>query len=157
MSLVDPTGYLLTTIRDAAGVAALTARVRVDEPMGRTVNSASVETDAGDARGPGKWVRFIVISRLARSREKRLPIQEARYVARCYGQGGNPWQDADALAGAVSDAIHNTGPMRNAAGVVLFQLFDDGGEGPTADPMTHQPHSDVIVSVIAGTQVAPIA
>jgi hypothetical protein len=153
MTLVDPTGFLLTTIRDNASVAALTTRVRVYEPMGRTVNSAGVETDAGDARGPGKWVRFVVIRRLGRTRLPHAPVQGVRYVALCYGQGGNPAQDADALAAAVSDAIHNAGHRISSGGVSVFGSYDDGGEGPTKDPDTGQPHSDVVIALGALTSL----
>lgn len=141
MTLVDPTGYLLTTIRDNPAVAALTTRVRAGEPA------------SGDALG-APYQRFIVLVQLGRQRERRVPTQEVRYVARAYGL---THQDATALAGAVSDAVHGIGPVRNASGVVMFQAFDDGGEGSTADPGTGQPHSDVVISVVAGTQVAPIA
>lgn len=151
MTLVDPTGFLLTTIRDNAGVAALTTRVRINEPMGRTVNTFGAEIDAGDARGPGEYVRFIVLVRLVRQRLKHAPIQDARYVARCYGQGGNPWQDADNLAGAVSDAIHNLGHRISSGGVSVFGVYDDGGEGVAKDPDTGQPHSDVVIALGALT------
>jgi hypothetical protein len=153
VSPVDPTGYLLTTIRDAAGVAALTTRVRVNEPMGRTVNAAGAETDAGDARGSGEYVRFIVLARLGRSRLRHVPVQEVRYVARCYGQGGNPYQDADALASAVSDAIHNLGHRISSGGVSVFGVYDEGGEGATKDPDTGQPHSDVVIALGALTSL----
>jgi len=140
VTLVDPTGFLLTTIRDNATVAALVSgRVRGGEPA------------PGDALGP-PYQRFIVLSGLHPQREKRVPIAEVRYVAKCYGL---THQDATALAGAVSDAVHGIGPLHNAAGVVLFKAFDDGGEGATKDPDTKQPMAAVVISVIAGT--APMA
>jgi hypothetical protein len=151
MSLADPTGFLLTTIRDFPAVAALTTRVRCPEPMGQTSNAAGVVTDAGDARGPGKYVRFVVLTRLGRTRLPRAPIQEVRYITKCYGQGGNPAQDADTLAAAVSDSIHAAGHRINGAGVSIFGSFDDGGEGAVKDPDTDQPHSDIVISVGAST------
>lgn len=153
MTLADPTGYLLTTIRDNPAVAALTTRVRVGEPMGKTVNAAGTVTDEGDARGPGKYVRFIVLVRLGRSRLPHAPVQEVRYVARCYGQGGNPWQDADNLAAAVSDAVHNLGHRISGGGVSVFGAYDDGGEGPTKDPDTGQPMSMVVIALGALTSL----
>jgi hypothetical protein len=154
--LVDPTGFLLTTIRDDAGVAALTSRVRMNEPMPRQVTPAGVETDAGDARGPGKYVRFVVLARLARIRLRRAPVQGVRYVARCYGQGGNPWQDADNLAAAVSNAVHDLGHRISAGGVSVFGAYDDGGEGPVKDPDTGQPHSDIVIELGASTSLVPV-
>lgn len=137
--MIDPTGFLLTTIRDFPAVAALTTRVRGGEPA------------PGDALGAGSYQRFIVLSQLGSQREKRVPVQEVRYVAKCYGQGGNPSQDATALAGAVSDAIHNRKPRANAAGVFIWASFDDGGEGATKDPDTGQPMVSVVISVTAAT------
>ena len=153
MTLADPTGRLLLDIRGDASVAALTTRVRCPEPMGRTVNAAGVETDAGDARGPGKYVRFIVLTKLARTRLKRAPVQEVRYVAKCYGLTG---QDADALAAAVSDAVHARGHRISPAGVSIFGSFDDGDGGSTNDPDTHQPMTPVFVTVGALTEALPI-
>ncbi len=137
--MVDPTGFVLTTIRDFPAVAALTTRVRGGEAL------------PGDALGPGSWQRFVVLAQIGRQREKRVPVQEVRYVARCYGQGVNPTQDAATLAGAVSDAIHNRKPRANAAGVLIWASFDDGGEAATKDPDTGQPMVPVIVSVTAAT------
>lgn len=150
-ALVDPTGLLLTTIRDNAGVAALTTRVRCPDPVGLQVTAAGVVLDEGDARGPGHWIRYVVLRRLGRSRLKRVPIQEVRYIALCYGAGGNPAQDADALAAAVSGAIHASGRLASAGGVVIFGTFDEGDAGPEEDPDTGQPHTDVIISVGAST------
>lgn len=143
MTLVDPTGYLLTTIRDNAGVAALTDRVRIGRPQ------------PGDGLTVGQWRRFIVLVRLGRTRLPHAPVQEVRYVAQCYGQGGNPEQDADQLAGAVSDAIHNAGHRISSGGVSVFGSYEDGGEGPTYDPVTGQPHSDVVIALGALTSLVP--
>ena len=153
MTLADPTGRLLLDIRGDASVAALTTRVRCPEPMGRTVNAAGVETDAGDARGPGKYVRFVVLVKLARTRLPRAPIQEVRYVARCYGLTA---QDADTLAGAVSDAVHARGHRITPAGVSIFGSFDDGDGGSSKDPDTGQAMTPVFITVGALTEALPI-
>lgn len=134
--MVDPTGFLLTTIRDFPAVAALTTRVRGGEPA------------PGDALGSGLYQRFIVLSQLGRLREKRVPVQEVRYAAKCYGV---TYQDAVALAGAVSDAIHNRKPRANASGVLIWASFDDGGGDATKDPDTGQPMVPVIISITAAT------
>jgi len=154
--MADPTGRILTEIRDAPAVAALCDRVRCPEPMGRQVNAAGVETDPGDARGPGKYVRFIVLVRLARSRLHQVPVQEVRYLARCYGLTA---QDADQLAGAVRMALNDAGHRRTPAGVSIFSSFDEGDGGSVTDPDTGQPMTGVIVSVGASTsliEAAPI-
>lgn len=136
--MTDPLGRILTEIRDDATVAALTTRIRGGEPA------------PGDAKGPGSWQRFVVLVRLGVSRERRIPVQEVRIAARCYGL---TYQDAAALAGAVSDAIHAAGPRISPSGVGIWLSFDDGGGGATADPDTGQPYETVVISVIAATQV----
>lgn len=140
--MIDPTGFLLTSIRDFPAVAALTTRIRGGEPA------------AGDALGAGSYQRFVVLARLGGVRDKRAPVQEVRIVARCYG---STFADAAVLAGAVSDAIHNIGPRRNAAGVLIYRSYDDVGLGAEKDPDTGQPHEDLIVEVFAATQVVPIS
>jgi hypothetical protein len=136
--VIDPLGYLLTSIRDDTGVATITTRIRGGEPA------------PGDALGPGAWQPFVVLVRLGYAREKRLPMQEVRIAARCYGA---TYQQAAALAGAVSDALHALGPRISTAGVGIWLSFDDGGGGADADPDTGQPNETVIFSVIATTQV----
>lgn len=145
MSLVDPTGRILTEIRDDAAVIAFPCtRVRPGEPAGKTA------TDPGDARGPGQYVRFIVLSRLGHARLKRAAIQEVRLLAKCYGLTK---QDAAALAGVVSDAIHAKGHRISAGGVAIFGSFDDGGSGADTDPVTSQPHEDIVIQVNASTEL----
>lgn len=136
--MIDPLGRILTEIRDDATVAAITTRIRGGEPA------------PGDALGPGSYQPFVVLSRLSIQREKRLPMQEVRILAACYGA---TFQQAAALAGAVSDAINAAGPRISPAGVGIWASFDDGGEGATRDPDTDQPREDVIFSVTATTQV----
>jgi hypothetical protein len=152
MSLVDPTGLMLTTIRDNAAVAALTTRVRGARPMPKEYNAAGVLTDPGDARGPGKYVRFVVLVRLGAQRLRHAPVQEVRLAARCYGLNE---QDAAVLAGTVSDAIHNGGHRTSASGVVVFGSYDDGGDGAAKDPDTSQPYETVVIQVGALTSLLP--
>jgi hypothetical protein len=109
-------------------------------------------TDPGDARGPGAYVPFVVLVNLGHSRLKHVPIQEVRIAARCYAATA---QLADALAGAVSDAIHDAGYRTSGSGQVIFTSFDDGGEGATTDPDTKQPVSTVVISVGALTETIP--
>jgi hypothetical protein len=133
-------GKILTEIRDDATVAALTTRVRGGEPA------------PGDALGAGHYQRFVVLTRLGQSRLKRAPMQEVRLLAKCYGAS---YQDAAALAGAVSDAIHAKGHRISSSGVAIFGSFDDGGEGASADPDTQQPYEAVVIQVNALTSLAP--
>jgi hypothetical protein len=135
----DPTGSLLVTIRDFPAVAALTSgRVRGGEP------------GPGDALGAGHYQAFVVLSRLGSLRLPHAPIQGVRLVARCYGVTA---QGAAALAGAVSDAIHDRGHRINGSGVAIFSSFDDGGLGADRDPDTSQPLESILIQVGASTEL----
>ena len=145
MTLVDPIGLIVTEIRDDATVAALTeGRVRGFEPAPKT------KSYEGDAQGTGKYKRHVVIVTLGRRREKRLPVQEVRAAARCYGIDG---KDAARVGGAVSDAIHNAGPRISPGGVGVWNSWDDGGEGVLTDPDTAQPYETVVIQVNAADRV----
>jgi len=146
VSLVDPTGYLLTTIRDDAAVAALTDRVRGGGPQG------------GDALPVGQWRRFVIVVRLGRTRLPHAPVQGVRLAARCYGQGKDVQSasvDAAALAGAVADAVHDKGHRISSGGVSVLGSFDDGGSGTLTDPDTGQPYEVVFIDVGALTSLVP--
>ena len=134
--MIDPLGKLLTEIRDFPAVAALTSRVR------------GGEFAPGDAAVPFK--RVVVLVRLGTTRAKRAPVQEVRIGLRCYG---STYQDAAALYGAVSDAVHNVGPRIGATGVLIHRSFDDIGMGADKDPDTGQPHEDGVIQLFAATQV----
>lgn len=138
MTLFDPLGRVLTEIRDDPTVAAMTTRVRGGEPA------------AGDAKGPGAYQRFVVLTLLGRSRLKRAPLQEVRLLAKCYG--GNH-QDATVLAGAVSESLHARGHRITGAGGVIFDTFDDGDEGSSTDPDTGQPYVAIVIQVNALTSL----
>lgn len=143
MTLADPTGRLLTEIRDDATVASLTSgRVRGGEPA------------PGDALGAGEYQAFVVLVRLARTRLRRAPIQEVRYVARCYAA---THQGAAALAGAVSEAVHARGHRITPAGLSILGSFDDGDGGSTKDPDTGQPMVPLLLTVGALTETLPMA
>ena len=133
---VDPLGRILTEIRDDAAVAAITTRIRGGEPA------------PGDALGPGSWQPFVVLARLGVLRQPRLPVQEVRIGARCYGR---TYQEAAALAGAVSDAVHAAGPRISPSGVGIYTSLDDSGGGATADPDTGQPLESLVIAVTATT------
>ena len=134
--MIDPLGTLLTEIRDDPAVAALTTRVRGGEPA------------PGDSAVP--FGRFVVLVRLGTQRDKHAPVQAVRIAVRCYG---STYQDAAALYGAVSDAIHNVGPRIGATGALIYRSFDDIGTGAEKDPDTGQPHEDGVIQLFAATGV----
>lgn len=143
--MIDPLGELITEIKANPGVAALTTRIRGGEPRG------AVGTDPGDARGPGDYVRFIVLVRLGVARAKgRVPVQDVRIGFRAYGT--TP-QDATALYGALSDAVHNVGPRVGATGTAIYRSYDDVGGTANRDPGTQQPFEDGVIELWAATKV----
>jgi hypothetical protein len=141
--MIDPTGLLITGVRDTPAVGALVAkRVRAGE------------ADPGDARGPKEYQRFVVFARTGYTRIRRAPVQDIRLVARCYGL---TYQDATALAAVVSDSLHEIGPRLATNGIGIYGSFDDGGLGAELDPDTKQPHEDFLVRIVAPTvRVMPI-
>lgn len=149
MSLADPTGRLVTEIRDDAAVIAYPCtRVRGGNPWPEQRNAQGVVTMTADSLGPGKYNRFVLVRRLGRSRGKRIPTQEVRYVVKVYGLTE---QDVAALAGVVSDSFHDKGHRISSGGISIFGSFDDGDNGVDFDPATQQPFIDLICQLNAST------
>jgi hypothetical protein len=138
--MTDPLVALLTTIREDPGVTSLTTRIRGGEPA------------PGDATVP--FARFVVLVRLGTARNRNTPVQRVRIAARCYG---TTHADAAALYGAVSAAVHAAGPRISPTGIAVFNSWDHAGLGAERDPDTGQPHEDLIIEVIAGTQYTCIS
>jgi hypothetical protein len=132
--MIDCLGFVLTTIRDDPGVAALTTRIRGGEPA------------PGDSTVP--FQRFVVLVRLGGVRLHNAPVQTVRIAIRCYG---STYQDAAALYGAVSDAVHNVGPLLSGSGVGIWRMFDDMDSGADKDPVTGQPVEQGVIEVTAST------
>jgi hypothetical protein len=145
--VLDPFGKVLTEIRDAPAVAALTDRVRGGEAA-PDANRSGVPTP-GDIRQPRSWVRFVVLSRLGVLRWRQVPVQTLRIGARCYGTS---FEDATRLYGAVSDAIHEIGPRLASSGLGIFVTADETGGASGKDPDNGQPYESMVISVIATTQ-----
>jgi len=147
----DPLGKLLTEIRSDAGVIAIAganpssspARVRGFEPAPRT------DSYDGDAHGPGEYRAFVVLVNLGGQRWYRVPIQQPRFVARCYGR--NPAEAAQ-LAAAVSDSIHYIGPRVATNGLGIYASFEDSGGEQDRDPDTDQPFVTIFIDILATTQ-----
>lgn len=129
----DPTGSLVDELRDV-GLAS-----------GRV---AAGESKAGWSRGPNQYQRFVVLVRLGTVRVTRTPLQVVRYAARCYGV---TWQDATALYGELSDALHLVGPRVGPTGVGLYLTRDDGGGTAEYDPDTKQPYEIGVIELFATT------
>ena len=139
--MIDPTGTLILELR-AANIAS--KRVRGGQPAPQT---AGYE---GDALGPGKYKRFVVLTNLGHDRLHRTPVAFHRIGVRAYGA---TYEDAAALYGEISDAIDNAGPRLSTAGVAIYQSLDVSGGNAERDPDTNQPYVAGVIELIAGTQV----
>lgn len=147
--MIDPMGKLVIEIRSNPAVAALTTRVRAVEPVGGADPDWATEIDPATKVNRFKY-RFVVLIRLGAIRHKRAGMQWVRIGVRCYGK--DP-RDAAALYGAVSDAVHNIGPRRNASGVLIFRSFDDVGGEAGKDPDTGQPYEAGVIAVAAADRL----
>lgn len=98
------------------------------------------EPAPGDALGPGKYQRFIVVNWLAGMPRHRTPIRMVVLGVRSYGV--TP-PDAEALGMAVEAVFHDKGARQTAGAGVWFSLVT--ASGPDTDPDTRQPlwHSTV--------------
>jgi hypothetical protein len=147
--VLDATPKVIVDLRSDSAVAALVGtdahgiiRVRGFEPQGYPDATESDEQPAGSFRN------FVVVVTLATPRDKRLPIQRPRFAIRCYGS--NP-QQAMALYGACSDAIHQTGARVYPNRLGVWDSFDDTGATQEKDPDTEQPYVTFVAEYAATT------
>ena len=148
---MDTLGKLVLEVRDDDGVAAIAhGRVRGFEAAPGTVHPDTGAVIAqGDARGPGEYVAFVVMSLLDDPRVgPRIPAHRARIVAKCYGRTR---AEAASLRWAVSAALHLVGPRVKTNGLGIYQTLDDGAGRQESDPDTGQPYEQVIFSALATT------
>jgi hypothetical protein len=144
----DPLGKVLLEVRSDSGVTAIAganptaspARVRGFEP-------APSDIGAGNSTSPYK--AFVVLVNLGARRERRVPVQRPRILARCYGR--TPAEAAQ-LAAAVSDAVHFKGPRVASNDLGIYASFDDTSGEQDRDPDTLQPYVTVFMDVVATTQ-----
>jgi hypothetical protein len=124
-------GAVITELRDDADVAALVGtRVRANRPKGADTY------DAGDARGAGQFVAFVVVSTTSAFPSRRVPLAFTEYIVRCYG--ATP-KDAREVWGAVCKAMHDVGPRLKSSGLGIYRSAIVGGGSDDEDPDTHQP------------------
>lgn len=136
----DPTGKLLTEIRDDAAVAAITTRIRAGE------------------YAQGDVPPFVIIRRFPITPFRRawfVPVAHFQYLIQCYAT--TP-QQASQLAGAVADAVQNAQPRLNASGVGIYNSYWTIAGQAQTDPDTNWPFETVTATVNAATvSVSPAA
>lgn len=134
---LDPFGKVLLELRDDLAVALITDRIRGHEP------------GPDDAKGPGEYVAFVVLSDLGGIRARRgLPLQYPRINVRCYA---DTYTNAKALYLACQDALHDTGERVHANGLGIYQSHDETGGTEGLDPRTKQPYIEGVFELIATT------
>ncbi|HET7664603.1 MAG TPA: hypothetical protein VFK56_00660 [Mycobacterium sp.] len=130
--MVDPLGFLLTSIRDDPTVAAITTRIRGEEP-------------AQSDEPPLVLIRTFPITR-----DRRLPIGRYQYLIQTYGTS---YKQAAQLRSAVSDTVQDLEPRVSASGVGIYQSFTETEGQAQLDPDTQWPFHTLIVVVWAATTV----
>lgn len=133
----DPMGTLILEARADTDVTALVStRVRGFEPA------------EGDAKGPGQYQAFVVLSALDVPMNPQLPITDATYGIAAYG--ATP-QNAWAVWGALVKAFHAVGPRVGSSGIGIYRSWATGGQ-QDKDPDTGQPLVRGVLRLIATAQ-----
>jgi hypothetical protein len=149
--MLDPIGSLIAELRADVDVATIVGmdlagrvRVRGHEPVGELDQSGGHYL--GDARGPGSYQAFVVLSALSEPMNPRLPIFRGLYGVSCYGA---THQGARELWGACVKAMHYVGVRTKTNGLGIYiSVAEDGGEEDN-DPDTHQPLVRGTIRIIA--------
>lgn len=145
--MIDPTGFLMTGIRDDAAVAAISNRIRADGQPGPDDSAWTIDATTKKKRFKN---RFVVIAKQPGFRLPRNAVQTIRYVMRVYGL--TP-QDATHFYGVVSDAAHNLNPRVNGSGIGIWNSRVIEDNGALVDPDTGQPYEEGVIELLAPTQV----
>lgn len=134
---LDPFGKALIDVRDDSGVSAITDRIRGHEP------------GPEDAKGPGEYLPFVVLTDLPAIRARRgLPIQTVSINLRAYA---DTYTNAKALYLACADALHDVGPRVHANGLGFYSSHEVSGASEGFDPRTSQPYYEGVFELIAST------
>ena len=104
-------------------------RIRAVEPLG------TVGTTQGDARGPGAYIPFVVVSVLDSAVVTREPIRENVLSLRCYA---STFAAAEVLWLACEGVFLNRGQRAAASGLGIW-FSRPRSIGPDKDPSTSQP------------------
>jgi hypothetical protein len=141
----DPIGKVVIELRDDAGVMAIVGANPTDA-RGRV---RGAEAGPDDVQGPGEYRAFVLVRGEGTARDRRVPVQRARVVAKCFGRS---YAEASQLAAAVSSAMHDRGVRTHNNGLGIWKSFADTDGGQDTDPDTRQPFVDVFIDLIATTQ-----
>mgnify|MGYP001360968802 FL=1 len=126
---------------DATGIY----RVRPVEPLG------TVGTVPGDARGPGAYIPFVVVSVLDAPWQAGTATSVVTLGLKTYGA---TFAAAEALALACAATFHRKGGRVATSRLGIYSSLTQGGPQLDKDPDTSQPLAHLIV--VLNTSIQPI-
>lgn len=130
--MVDPTGALITTVRDYL-----------------RLQPGFEQAEVRGGRGQGDPAPRVTIVRNSTFRDRPARgTATLRYIARCYGRNEI---EATACYRHVSDAVHDLGPMmvaRAGADIGWFRSADISGGAPALDGDTKEPLESATIEVV---------
>ncbi len=124
MTLLSPLGAAIAELQDDATVHAITTRIRPIEP------------GAGDAKGAGQYVPFVIVSVLDALPMGRVGVRDVTLGLRCYAAS---YADAEALALACEAVFLNKVAHVASSRLGVYHSQVVGGWTPDRDPDTQQP------------------
>lgn len=140
--ILDPFPVVLGELRADVDVVAQVGtdafgrvRVRPDEPAGQSSSSGGAVTYPGDARNPGQYQKFVVMTTLDEPPHPSVPILRGVYALNCYGA---TFAQARAVWAAVVKALHKVGARASGEVGIYISVIESGGE-KDKDPDTGQP------------------
>lgn len=144
-------GAIVTELRADTDLATLVGRdlanrvrIRGGEPVGALEQSGGAYP--GDARGPGDYQAFVVVTTLDEPMHPSVPIFFGSYGIAAYGA---TFENARAVWGAVVKALHRVGGRTKASGFHVYISAAEGGGEQDKDPDTGQPLVRGIIRTIA--------
>jgi Protein of unknown function (DUF3168) len=137
VTVADPIGEIITELRADSGVGSI---------VGTKVWGAEIPDKASPDPRP-----YLLVKRVSATRLKRAPVQTVRVSVQCVAK--TPRLAAE-LYGAVSAALHVTGPRGYTSGKIGVYLSTDEGSSPLTDPQMGWPYEQAVFSVWATTGVA---
>lgn len=137
----------------AEGIAELADDTAVQTLVGtdaaNTYRIRPVEPAPGDAKSPGKFVPFVVLSVLDAPWRANTATSAVALGLRCYAE---TYAEAEALFLACAAVFHRKGPRVSTSGLGVFHSLVQGGGTPAKDPDTSQPYFYGIVELAVSVQ-----
>lgn len=141
MTLLSPLGAALAELQADATVAAITTRIRPVEP------------GTNDAKGPGEYLPFVVLSTLDALWQATTATSSVSLGMRCYAA---TFSGAEALYLACAAVFHRAGPRIAASRLGIYNSLALGGPSLGKDPDTTQPYAFGVIELNVSIQAIPV-